>query len=136
MGSMKSASEPKKCSKCGKMAERHAPNSVSGGFSLSATSTDPQNTGVHDFDTNPDRVIGSSAEQGWDICEERQRDKLKFIADNNVTGYDVARVPDGTYRVMTEKERAFKESERLKSEAYSKQTRSAILAERMKKPSA
>lgn len=136
VGAIKTASEPKKCTKCGQLAQRHTPGSIQGGFNLHATSINPQNTGVHDFDTNHDRVIGSSAEQGWAVCDERARDKARYVADNQVTGYDLARIPDGTYRIMSAEERAFKERERIKSDNFSREQRKRILAERMSKSSA
>lgn len=66
----------------------------------------PQNTGIHDLDTHIDRVIGQSAVQGWDVAQRRVRLKRQVMSQTGATGHDLSRNPDGSYRVLSESERA------------------------------
>ena len=102
--------KPKKCPDCNQDAPPVVPSQVQGHFSKEVTGPGPQNTGIHDLDTHIDRVIGQSAKQGWDAAEARVRDKREVLANNpGLTGHDLSRNPDGSYRVLTPEERAVHE---------------------------
>ena len=95
-----------KCPDCKADAPRALPSNVTGSFSQSAQGMGPQNTGVHDFDTFTDRVIGDHAAQGWGVIEDRVHRKRQVLAQHpDKTGYDLRREPDGDYGVLTPEER-------------------------------
>ena len=98
--------ETKPCPDCGKAASPIPPSTISGQFKKDVTGPVPQNTGVHDLDTHIDRVIGQSAKQGWDVAEGRKRMKEDVLAKEGVTGHDLSKNLDGSYRVLTPQERA------------------------------
>jgi hypothetical protein len=51
-------------------------------------------------------VIGRSAKQGRDVIDQRVREKKEMLANNpGITGHDLSRNLDGSYRVMTPDER-------------------------------
>lgn len=66
----------------------------------------PQNTGIHDLDTHIDRVIGQSSKQGWDVAEGRKQEKLDVMAQAGVQGDQLSKNLDGSYRVMSDEEKA------------------------------
>ncbi len=104
---MKDNLKPKPCPQCGNKAERSLPEDLSGSFQQEAQGTGPQNTGVHDFDLNYDRVIGSAATQGWEVNEKRQHVKRQVLTNNpHATKEDLTRNPDGSYSVLSAEERA------------------------------
>jgi hypothetical protein len=81
------------------------PKDVNGVFNQPVTGIGPQNTGVASLDTSIDRVIGTSAKQGWDQAELRRREKLKVLAETGAPPDALSRNPDGSYRVMSPEER-------------------------------
>jgi len=98
--------KPKKCPACNQEAQSVVPSQVQGHFNHQVTGPVPQNTGIHDLDTHIDRVIGQSARQGHEVIRERVQDKKELLAGNpEVTGHDLSRNADGTYRVMSAEER-------------------------------
>lgn len=105
--SMKNAMKPQPCPDCRELAERLMPGALSSTFNQSANSPAPQNTGVHSFDTNWDRVIGASAKEGWDTQRRRYKDKVQTLKDNpGATGHDLARAPEAEgYRVLKKEEK-------------------------------
>ena len=103
--SIKKATEPHPCPECKLPASRILPKDVNGLFNQTANGPGPQNTGVASFDAHVDRVIGSSARQGWDQAEARKREKAKTLADTGAPASALSRNPDGSYRVMTPEER-------------------------------
>ena len=112
--------DPKPCPQCGELAARMMPSKVEGHFNQQATGPGPQNTGVHDFDTHVDRVIGQSAEQGRKFMEERSKLKRKLIAERGWDAKRVSRNPDGTYGQNTQEEQAFAErANKINSRAMS-----------------
>lgn len=98
--------DPLSCEGCGKAAKIIPPPTVAGHFKKNVTGPVPQNTGIHDLDTHIDRVIGQSSKQGWDVAEERKRQKEDVMASHGVTGDYLSKNPDGSYRVLTEVEKA------------------------------
>lgn len=99
--------KPKKCPDCNQEAQSTVPSQVQGHFSKDVTGPGPQNTGIQGLDAHIDRVIGQSAKQGWDAAEARVQDKRQVLADNpGVTGHDLSKNPDGSYRVLSSEERA------------------------------
>jgi putative FmdB family regulatory protein len=99
--------EPKPCPDCGHDAARMMPDGVEGHFNQIANGPGPQNTGVHGFDLNVDRVIGQSAAQGKAFMEERSRQKREFIQRNGIDPKRVGKLPDGSYTENTPEEQAF-----------------------------
>lgn len=100
------------CSACGKSADRLPPTDVHGVFEQPVTGPVPQNTGVAELDTHIDRVIGKSAEQGWEAHTERVEEKKGVIAQTGATGYDLSRTLDGSWKVMKPEERRAVETAR------------------------
>ena len=75
-------------------------------FSLKPNSAAPQNTGVHSFDTNVDRVIGKDSEEKWKLIEKRQAEKRSLLKNNpDKTGYDIRRRVDNHYEISPTRER-------------------------------
>ena len=104
--SMKNYKLPKPCPSCGKQAQRHLPEDVNGVFNQDLTGPVPQNTGVSQLDAHIDRVIGQSARKGWEVHNQRVSDKRQILRENpNVTGYDLSKNPDGSYKVLAPEER-------------------------------
>lgn len=97
---------PQKCDACGSMVQKDFPTGLSSEFSVSSSGVGPQNTGVHGFDTNYDRVIGKSAKEGWEKVDRRNEDKRRTLSNNPGKGnFDLSRNPDGSYRVMSKQEK-------------------------------
>jgi hypothetical protein len=63
-------------------------------------------------DYNFDRAVGESSKKNWQGIAARQKDKLDVVQAHGVTGWDLSRNPDGSYRVMTPEERAASERSR------------------------
>lgn len=103
--SIKDHKNPQPCIDCGEPADRWVPDSVHGSFQTNVTGPLPQNTGASQVDTDYDRVIGSSSQQGWDVQEKRYKDKMEIIRTEGVEGADLSRNPDGTYHVLDKEER-------------------------------
>lgn len=98
--------KPKKCPSCDAEAPPVVPSQVQGHFNHDVTGPGPQNTGIQGLDAHIDRVIGQSAKQGREIIDQRVREKKEILANNpGVSGHDLSRNPDGSYRVLTPEER-------------------------------
>ena len=96
----------KKCPSCNTEAPPVVPSQVQGHFNHDVTGPGPQNTGIQGLDAHIDRVIGQSAKQGREVIDQRVREKKEMLANNpGITGHDLSRNPDGSYRVMTPEER-------------------------------
>lgn len=104
-GRMSSPTAPKPCTGCGTSAERILPPDVQGVFEQPVTGPGPQNTGVAEVDANFDRVIGKSAQAGWEVQRRRVEDKREVLASVGGEGPDLSRTPDGGWRVMPPEER-------------------------------
>jgi len=63
-------------------------------------------------DYNFDRAVGESSKKNWQGIAARQKDKLDVVRVNGVTGWDLSRNPDGSYRAMTPEERSASERSR------------------------
>ena len=100
-----------KC-ECGVAAKRVLPQglnvTVSGGDADTRTVT----LGLSGIDYNFDRAVGESSRKNWKGIAQRQRDKLDVVQANDVTGWDLSKNPDGSYRVMTPEERDLSERSR------------------------
>jgi putative FmdB family regulatory protein len=109
--SMKAYKDPKPCPDCGKQAPRYLPEDVNGVFHQEISNGPvPQNTGISQLDAHIDRVIGQSAQQGWEVHNQRLSDKRQILRENpNVTGFDLSKNPDGSYKVLKPEERAIHE---------------------------
>lgn len=99
--------EPSLCPDCGLKAERLMPTNIEGHFNKSVDGPGPQNTGIHDLDTNIDRVIGQSSAQNKEFMEARSREKRDMIRKNNLDPKRLARLPDGSYVQNSEEEQQF-----------------------------
>jgi len=83
------------------------PEDVTGSFHQDVSGPVPQNTGVSQYDLEADRAIGASAQQGWEVADQRLQEKRTILGHHpEASGYDLSRNPDGTYRVLTAEERA------------------------------
>jgi putative FmdB family regulatory protein len=115
---MKDNQKPQPCPGCGEMAERWVPEDVHGAFDIPVSGPVPQNTGATSVDTDYDRVIGTSAEQGWEVQERRYKEKVEVMRTQGVEGSDLSRNPDGSYRVLTPEEKGvFQRGTSLNAEA-------------------
>jgi hypothetical protein len=96
---------------CGELGKRTLPKSVN--VALSGGTVDlTKDTGLSGIDYNFDRAVGESSKKNWRGIAQRQRSKLDVIRANNVTGWDLSKNTDGTYRVMNSEERAASERSR------------------------
>ena len=100
-----------KC-QCGKQAPRVLPQGVNVAVSAGGADLSKETVGLAGVDYNFDRAVGESSQKTWGKIRERQRDKLDIVQANGVTGWDLSKNPDGTYRVMTPNERAASERSR------------------------
>ena len=104
--SMKDSTKPKPCPGCNKLAPRVLPANIEGTFDVKTEGMTPQNTGVHQLDTNADRVIGKDSATKWAGIASHYKDKERFMRNNEVGRTDISRNPDGTYRVLKPEEKA------------------------------
>ena len=102
---VKDRRKPKPCPDCGEPSPAIPPSTVSGQFKKEVSGPVPQNTGIHDLDTHIDRVIGQSADQGWDVAFGRKRMKEELIT-NGTDPHLIRRNPDGSYGEMKPEEKA------------------------------
>lgn len=94
------------CPSCNQESKRMLPNVITGVFIKTVTGPVPQNTGIASLDADPDRIIGQAAKQGWQVIEQRMQDKIQILKNNpDITGKDLSRNLDGSYRVLSEEER-------------------------------
>ena len=83
------------------------PEGVNGFFNKDVTGPVPQNTGIAGLDAHVDRVIGAHAKQGWEAHDKRAAEKRKTLGGvENPGAKELAKNPDGTYRVMSAEEQA------------------------------
>lgn len=99
-----------KC-ECGVQAKRTLPQGVNVTVSSGNVGT-KDSTGLSGIDYNFDRAVGESSRKNWQGIAQRQRDKLDVVRANGVTGFDLSRNPDGTYRAMSPDERVASERSR------------------------
>jgi len=98
--------EGAKC-ECGETADREMPKTSSSVISTAVTGPTPQNTGYASLDAHIDRVIGQSAEMGWEFQGDRQHTKDQAAVSQGVAPGQkdiMYQEPDGTWRVMTQEE--------------------------------
>jgi putative FmdB family regulatory protein len=100
-----------KC-ECGAMAKRDLPSNVNVTVSGGNVDTSKDATGLSGIDYNWDRAVGESSRKNWRVIADRQREKIDVVQTNGVTGWDLSRQPDGSYRVMTPEERQMSENTR------------------------
>jgi len=97
--------EPQKCV-CGTMASWMMPKDVGVSFKPKVDGIGPQNTGVSLWDEHADRVIGEDARKKWAVVKARSQHKRELLRSNpEATGADIAKNPDGSYRIMDDEER-------------------------------
>jgi putative FmdB family regulatory protein len=101
--------QTKPCPACPEQGKPIPPSGVHGHFKKEVTGPVPQNTGIHDLDTKIDRVIGQSSHQGWEVAEGRKRMKQEVMHREGVTGHDLSKNLDGSYRVLKPEERGLHE---------------------------
>lgn len=99
------------CTECGKTVARALPKTVNAAVSGGGTDL-RRDTGLSGVDYNFDRAVGESSQKNWKGIAQRQRDKIDLVRSQGVTGWDLSRNPDGTYRVMKPEERAASERTR------------------------
>jgi hypothetical protein len=59
-----------------------------------------------------DRIVGQDSLTKWKQISLRQKDKLRVMHANNVTGFDLTRTHDGSYRPMSKDNREASERSR------------------------
>lgn len=100
------------CEECENPEVRKLVSAANHKFKHSASQTRgtlPPNTGTSD-DWNFDKTIGRDAEQKWKTVEKRDTEKNRVVRQEREAGRGVTRdhlvpKPEGSYRVITEKER-------------------------------
>jgi hypothetical protein len=98
---------------CGDTAYAEGSRPVSSiGFSSEVEgSMKAQTSGIESFDLDFDRVIGEESKQKWDTVYRRQRDKWDVLhQSDSASGYDIMRLPDGSYGSLPEKAKVFREN--------------------------
>jgi len=109
-GRMAESMKPAPCPSCGGEAPRVVPDDVGGIFKQGVSGPVPQNTGISQLDAHIDRVIGKSAEAGWTTHSDRVDAKRRILADNpGTSGHDITENPDGSFGVLSEKERGVRD---------------------------
>ena len=118
-GRIANREKPAKCKSCGADASRIIPEDVAGVFVQKVQKgPQPQNTGLASFDGHVDRVIGSSAEDGWAFQEGRDKVKREVLRQNPGTkNSDLSKNVDGTWDVMPAKVKQRTYRSRLINEA-------------------
>ena len=102
-----------KCEACGKDAARDLPRNVSMSTNVAQGSiNDIPASGYASHDYEVDRVVGQDALNKWQGIAKRQKDKLRVMKEHNVTGFDLSKKADGTYRPMNRAEREASERSR------------------------
>lgn len=100
------------CRACGTVSPRDLPQGTRTGHAAAATPSGsnpaPGATGYAGRDYDYDRAIGEDARAKWAVIAARQREKLDYLEATGATGFDLSRMPDGTYRVMPAAERGVK----------------------------
>jgi hypothetical protein len=99
------------CTECGKEVTRSLPKTVNAAVSGGGADL-RRDTGLSGVDYNFDRAVGESSKKNWKGISMRQRDKIDLVQSQGVTGWDLSRNPDGSYRVMKPEERAASERSR------------------------
>lgn len=80
--------------------------------SVSTQGLDAPDTGISAHDYEVDRIVGADAKAKWERIAQRQRDKIRVMEENHVTGFDLSKTHDGGYKVMTPEQRAASERSR------------------------
>jgi len=105
--------ERTKCEACGKDASKNLPRSFSSSTGVSEGSLDaPPASGFASHDYEADRIVGQDSLNKWKGIAKRQKDKLRVMRENNVTGFDIRKTVDGSYRPMSPAERKASERSR------------------------
>lgn len=97
---------------CGESAFLEGSPNLTIGFQASvANSLKVQDSGIESFDMEYDRVIGEDAQAKWDLIYRRRRDKWDIIHSNpNSSGYDIMKLPDGTYESLPNPAKTYRET--------------------------
>jgi len=112
-GRVGSGVDSTKCEGCGKQANRDLPRNISVSTNVSQGSLEaPPSSGFASHDYEADRIVGQDAASKWQGIAKRQKDKLKVMHTHNVTGFDLSKSHDGTYRPMKRAEREASERSR------------------------
>jgi hypothetical protein len=117
-----SATAKAKCV-CGAEAGQDLPRSFSVSTNVPTQGLSAPDTGLSSHDYVYDRVVGEDSRTKWAQIAARQKDKVRVIEAEGVTGFDLSRKPDGTYGVMTPQQRAASERSRkfhFKMDAHGK----------------
>lgn len=95
-----------KCPDCGGSdVAKLVPTDVGFAFESKSDSTlGPQNTGAS-TDYSPDHVIGQASLEQWKIIAERNAQKEEVIQEAGVSREQLRRELDGSYSVMSEREK-------------------------------
>lgn len=101
-----------KCPDCGEGAVRDLPRTVGVTTSVVADGLKAPMTGLSAHDYEFDRVVGADAKAKWERISDRQKDKIRVIQREGVTGFDLSKRPNGEYGVMRPEERAASERTR------------------------
>jgi putative FmdB family regulatory protein len=102
-----------KCEACGSNASKSLPRSFSISTSVSGGSLDaPPASGFASHDYEVDRIVGQDSLNKWRGIAKRQKEKLRVMNEHNVTGFDIRKTVDGSYRPMSQPEREASERSR------------------------
>ena len=97
---------------CGESAFVNGSPNLSIGFEANVTNPlKVQDSGIESFDLSYDRVIGEDAKEKWDTIYRRRKDKWNIIHSNpNTDGFDIMKLPDGTYESLPNPAKTYREA--------------------------
>lgn len=106
------ATNSTKCESCGAPAEKTMPRGFSVTSSVATEGLSAPMSGISSHDYQIDRIVGEDSKTKWKTIASRQKAKRDVIEASGKTGYDLAKKIDGSYGVMTPKQRAASERTR------------------------
>lgn len=105
--------EKANCEACGKSASKDLPRGFSSSTGVSGGSIEaPPDSGFASHDYEVDRIVGQDSLNKWRDISKRQKEKLRVMKEHNVTGFDIRKTTDGSYRPMSPAERKASERSR------------------------
>lgn len=119
------------CSSCDSSAFAEGSPNLTVGFQAEVTrSLQVQDSGIESFDMDYDRVIGEDAKSKWDLIYRRNRHKWDIVHSSpNSSGFDIMRLPDGTYESLPEPSKVYRETRQDSMNKLDKQRKSSTTKE-------
>lgn len=106
------AANSMKCESCGEPSDRTLPRGISVTSSVVTDGLSTPMSGISAHDYQIDRIIGEDSAAKWKTISARQKAKRDVIEATGKTGYDLTKKFDGSYGIMTPKQRVASEQTR------------------------